>query len=76
MINISVPIFYTISYIKYNILLKIREDIEMPSTLTTIIGIIAVIMVLKLCKKIISKVIGIVLIIAAVAYALVQFGVI
>ena len=48
----------------------------MPSTLTTIIGIIAVIMVLKLCKKIISKVIGIVLILAAVAYALVQFGVI
>lgn len=76
MINISVPIYYTISYIKYNILLKIRENIEMPSTLTTIIGIIAVIMVLKLCKKIISKVIGIVLIVAAVAYALVQFGVI
>lgn len=76
MINISVPIFYTMSYIKYNILLKIREDTEMSSTLTAIIGIIAVILVLKLCKKIISKVIGIVLIVAAVAYALVQFGVI
>jgi hypothetical protein len=48
----------------------------MGMSVSTIVAIIGVILILKICKKIISKVIGIVIILGALAYAAVQFGLI
>jgi hypothetical protein len=48
----------------------------MEMSVTTVAAIIGVILILKICKKIISKVIGIAIILVALVYAAMQFGLI